>query len=154
VFENNTLAMYDIIAHSILPTLTIVISSFSLLFRVLWQKYHMHQRIDWKQQRKLTIQVLSISFLYLILSFPYLFVTFLHVCGMPSYTGAEFLSYAVYGVYYTLFLFPMVSIGSLPELRKHINKILHCQPQRRVVVPANIALVPGTNNRIIAKREI
>ncbi|CAF1478452.1 unnamed protein product [Adineta ricciae] len=140
-FENEKLALYDNIVHSIFPTLSIVIFSFALLFRILWQKYHIHGHINWRQNRKMTIQVLSISFIYLILTFPYFFVDFLQFCGIPSYIGASFTKVAVNGIYYMMFLFPIVSIGALPELRGKMKKILQLPCQQRIIAPINTVAI-------------
>jgi len=123
-YENNVLNMYETIGHSILPILIIVISSAILLFRVLWQKYHAHRQIHWRRYRKMTIQVLSISSLYLIFPFPYYLITILHLCGMPADIGVEFLSRWMFCTYYTLLLFPIIVIGSSAELKEKLKKTL------------------------------
>ena len=132
-----------------LPTFTIVISSVVLLLRVIWQKYHAQRQMNWRQYRKMTIQVLMISCLYLIFPFPYLFITLLHLCGVPYYIGAAFLSRAQFFTYYTLFLFPIVSLGSLPELREKVKKTLHLRRQRRAVGPQTLTMARFVDKRVI-----
>jgi hypothetical protein len=95
------------------------------------------------------IQVLSISCIYLLFAFPYEFITFIHLCGVPSYIGAAFLSYATFFTYYTTLLFPIVSIGSLPELRKKLEKVLRFRRQRRVVQPENLPKAAPVINRVV-----
>ncbi len=135
--------------HSIVPILIIVISSAILLFRVLWQKYHAHRQIHWRRYRKMTIQVLSISSLYLIFPFPYYLITILHLCGMPSDIGVEFLSRWMFCTYYTLLLFPIIAIGSSPELKEKLKKTLQFRRQRLIVSPAKLNAAPMIDNRII-----
>jgi len=128
--------MYEIIVQTILPIVIIIISSVVLLLRVLWQKYHAHRQIHWRQYRKMTIQALGISSIYLIFPFPYILINILHLCGMPSYMATEFLTTWMFCTYYTLLLFPMVSIGLLPKLKEKLKKILQFRRQRLVVGPA------------------
>ncbi|CAF1078701.1 unnamed protein product [Adineta steineri] len=116
-----------------MPCFTIAISSVALLFRAVWQRYHMHRQIQWRQYRKMTLQVLIISTIYLIFSFPYMIITFLHLCGMPAEIGAEFLSRTLFFIYYTLFLFPIIAVGALPELREKVKNIIRFRRQRRIV---------------------
>ena len=54
-YNDFILAQYDTIANSIVTTILIVLCSLSLLFRVLWQKYHSLQRLRWSKVRKMTI---------------------------------------------------------------------------------------------------
>jgi hypothetical protein len=64
---------------------------------------------------------------------------------MPSYMATEFLTTWMLCSYYTLLLFPMVSIGLLPKLTEKLKKILQFRRQRLVVGPArmigNLAVV-------------
>ncbi|CAF1540116.1 unnamed protein product [Adineta steineri] len=146
-YENNTLYMYEIIVNAILPTFIVVGSSIVLLLRVVWQKYHTHRQMHWRQYRKMTFQVLIISCLYLILPFPSMFIIFLQLCGVSNDVGAEFLSRMTYASYYTLLLFPIFSIGSLPELRKKFIKMIQFRQPPRTIHPTNVPTALKINNR-------
>ncbi|CAF3723568.1 unnamed protein product [Adineta steineri] len=147
-FYNTTLFLYDLIVHGIVPTFTIIISSIALLIRVLWQKYYAHRQIQWRRYRKMTIQLLIISFLYLILPFPTIIISFLHLCGIPSYIGAEFSSRMIFVSYYTFLFFPIFTIGSLPELRAKLKKILQYHRQRNIIRPINFTTARTIPNRV------
>ncbi|CAF0955726.1 unnamed protein product [Adineta steineri] len=107
-------------------------SSVTLLLRAVWQRYHMHRQIQWRQYRKMTLQVIIISTIYLMLPFPSTIINFLHVCGMSADIGAVFLSRTMFFTYYTLFLFPIVSVGALSELREKVKNIIRFRQQRRI----------------------
>jgi hypothetical protein len=147
-YQNNAFVTYDTVMNGILPIFIVVISSIVLLLRILWQRYHTHSQIHWRRHRKMIIQVLSISCIYLLFAFPYEFITFIHLCGVPSYIGAEFLSRATFFTYYTTLLFPIVCIGSLPELRKKLEKILPFRRQRCVVQPETLPMAATATNRV------
>ncbi|CAF1319907.1 unnamed protein product [Adineta steineri] len=64
------LGMWDSIAHNIVPIFIIVIFSMALFVRIWYSKYRINQRMRWKNYRKMSIQLLSISAIYLIIVFP------------------------------------------------------------------------------------
>jgi hypothetical protein len=134
-YESYALYMWDTIVHQILPSLTIVISSIALLVRILWQKHHMGQSLRWRKHWKMTVQLLCISILYLIFTFPITLMNFLYLCGLPDDVGTNFMNYALLLNYCIMLLFPFACALSLPELRKKI-KILLRRRQRRTVVPS------------------
>ena len=139
-FGNNILRMYETIAHTILPILIIVTFSVLLLLRILCQKYRVHRQIHWRRHRKMTNQVLCISSIYLVLPFPATLINLLHLCNVPSDVGAEFLSRAMFFTYYTLLLFPIVSISHLPQLKNKLEKILQYCRQQCAVHPNTLII--------------
>ncbi|CAF4238552.1 unnamed protein product, partial [Adineta steineri] len=96
------------------------------LLRVIYQKSRMHQTIHWRTHRKMTIQLLSISLLYLFIYMPKMLIEFLHLCGIPNYVGKYFMSYAEFFAYYGNLLLPFVCAGSMPQLKKRILKSFPC----------------------------
>ncbi|CAF0931085.1 unnamed protein product [Rotaria sordida] len=148
-YDNHAFFLWETVVHQILPNLTIIIASITLLIRILRQKHRMRQRIQWRKHRKMTIQLLSISFLYLIFSFPNTIMILMYLCGLPYHIGynvkiyAEFISYLV-----TLF-FPFVCIVSLPELRKKIKRILLLRPTAISVYPETFTIKYNRNTRHI-----
>ncbi|CAF1346560.1 unnamed protein product [Adineta steineri] len=65
LYSNSLFAQLKPLYHQIIPTCIIIIFTISLLLRVLYQKIHLHQRILWRKQRKLTISM-DIFFNYVI----------------------------------------------------------------------------------------
>lgn len=114
IYLNPIFSQWDLISHQIIPTFLIIIFSMGLLVRVLWQKTRLRRSIQWRKQRKLTIQVLSISILYLLFQFPWTFFQFLNLVGVSADTTKNPLKYTYFLCYYVEFLFPFVCCGSLP----------------------------------------
>ncbi|CAF4039038.1 unnamed protein product [Adineta steineri] len=129
--------MWDVIVNDIIPTMTIIVCSLTLLLRVIYQKSRMHQTIHWRTHRKMTIQLLSISLLYLFIYMPKMLIEFLHLCGVPNYVGKDFMSYAEFFAYYGNLLLPLVCAGSMPQLKKRILKLFPCcQRHIQTVTPS------------------
>ena len=65
-----SLSLFDLIVNELLPTPIIGLFRIALLVRVLRQKQRIHRRIEWRKQRKMTIQLLSIAALFFVINFP------------------------------------------------------------------------------------
>ncbi|CAF2941198.1 unnamed protein product [Rotaria sp. Silwood2] len=141
--ENNALYLYETTVNAVTFTFIVVISSVFFLIRVLWQKYRMHQQFQWRRYRFMIIHILSISSIYLLFLFPYMIVTILNLCGLSSAIINIFLTYIPFLPYYTLLLFPIIIIGSLPELSEKIKEILQYRRQRRTVAPVALMTTRG-----------
>jgi hypothetical protein len=133
VVEKTIIGKYDLIFHQILPTFTIVIFSILLFIRILYQKTRMNRPIPWRKQRKMAIQLLSISVLYIFLNFPWTFLDLCFELGLSSNSASKFRSYAYFFSAYIIFLFPFVCCGSLPELRTKLMKLLCCPQSPNIV---------------------
>ncbi|CAF3528049.1 unnamed protein product [Rotaria sp. Silwood1] len=140
-YEFDSVAMWDVIVNDLIPTIVIIYCSIALLLRVICQKFRMHRTIRWRNHRKMTIQVLAISLLYLFIYVPTLLLEFIHRCGVPEEVGASFMLYAEFFKYYGNLLLPFVCAVSMPELNKHINKIFsYCRRQTQAVGPQPLTL--------------
>ncbi|CAF0822611.1 unnamed protein product [Adineta steineri] len=93
----------------------------------------MHQGINWQNHRKMTIQLLSTSTLYILLGLPYMLISLAWMLGMPSNVGLNFYVYFVFFSYFIVFLFPFVCAGTLPELGAKLKRLAWWRRQRRVV---------------------
>jgi len=133
VLDKTIIVKYDLICHQIVPTFTIVFSSIALLIRVLYKKTRLHQSIQWQKQRKMAIQLLSISILYIFFNFPWTFIDLCYELGIAVDDVKIFRSYAYFFSCYIIFLFPFVCFGSLPELRKKLKKFLRSKQDRSFV---------------------
>jgi hypothetical protein len=148
-YQNNSLFMYETIVHAILTVLTIVISSVALLLRVLWQRHRTHRQIDWRRHRKMTIQLLSISIVYIIFLFPYALITICQLCGLSTDAVVQVLSVMTFFTYYALFLVPIACISLLPELRNKLMKILQLRQQQRAIHPIMLPMVRMRNDQVV-----
>src|SRR6202044_2614848 len=83
------LGLWEMGVHGCLSTILVEFFSIALLIRVIVQKHRRHRRFQWKRYRKMIIQLLSISALYLLLNFPIMILSVARVCGLPSNIAVE-----------------------------------------------------------------
>lgn len=133
ILLNYNFSVFDAIVHQILPILIIVICSITLLIRVLWQKYRVNQPIQWRKFRKMTIQLLSISLLYIIFFAPFALIYTIYICGGRSERLSYVFDYATYLVYFLFPLFSFVCVLTLPEIRTKFVKFFSRHRQTRRV---------------------
>lgn len=117
VFDRTTLGMWDLIFHQVCPTLIIVFVSLALLIRSIYQKSRLQQGMQWRKHRKMIIQLLSISTIYIVFNGPWVLVIFSYQYGLPESIANHALVYTGFLYYYVIFCFPLVCLLSLPELR-------------------------------------
>ncbi|CAF1414069.1 unnamed protein product [Adineta ricciae] len=119
--------------QQLLPTFTIVFCSISLLVRVLWQRVRMRQTIHWKKHRKMAIQVLSISCVYLLLLLPYAIVYIVRsYTSLSSQLFTELFVSMGFANYFIPLIFPFVCALSLPELQKKVKDLLHLRQSQQI----------------------
>ncbi|CAF2000943.1 unnamed protein product [Rotaria magnacalcarata] len=105
------------------------------MIRIFWQKYRMKHQFQWHQYRVMPIQVVLISFLFLIFPFSDMVITFLQLFGFSDDIATTFLTLAMFSTYYALLLFPTVTVALLPELRGKLKITLQLLRKRRTVAP-------------------
>lgn len=107
-----------------------------LIVRVLLQKHRVGQRDIWRRNRKMVIQLASISIMYIIVWIPSV-VCFVVPLIVPSPIAAE-LAIAIlnYVQYLSCLLCPFMCLIGLPEMRDSIKKMF---------IPSNI-VQPLTQN--------
>ncbi len=148
-FDSFSFHAFDTLFNNIIPSLTIVIFSVALLVRILRQKYRIRHQIQWRKHRKMTIQTLSISILYLLITAPWAMIIFLRICGLPSNVGVTYENYATFIDYFIVLLFPFVALLSLPELSTKVKKLLHLHRQRRLIEPQILVGRNVRNNTMV-----
>ena len=131
VFSRTFLGSWDLIVHQVVPTLIIVIFSVGLIVRVIWQKRRLNQAVSWRKHRKMMIQLISISCVYVVFNFPWTFLVFAFQYGLSPDAANVPLLYAGYLYYYVIFVFPFACCGSLPELRTQFINIIFCCRKRQ-----------------------
>jgi hypothetical protein len=148
LYSNPVVAKFDLLGHQIAPALIIVIASSSLLIRVTWQKYRLHQPLHWRKHRKMTIQLLAISLVYLVFASPWAIVLLAHEFGLPRTMGHTYLLYAAFFSYYTIFSFPFVCCISLSELRLKMKQhVLWFHRAPRTIKPEATHVLPRLSHR-------
>ncbi|CAF3353508.1 unnamed protein product [Rotaria socialis] len=81
-YYDENLAMYDTVVNSIIPTPIITIFSIGLIIRVIKRKQNHHRSIEWRNCRRITLQRVSISAMFLLLNLPMPGTVLAQVCGL------------------------------------------------------------------------
>ena len=115
--------VWDSIAHNVVPICMIAIFSLALLARVWYSKYRVHQRMHWRNYRKMAIQLLSITGIYLIIVFPSMVLFTMDAAGVLDPSAYDFYSSSYYFSYFTVLLTPFVCVVALPELRSKLRRM-------------------------------
>ena len=117
-----TLTLFDYVFNNTVPLVVIFIANVILVIRVVKQKRHRQQRFVWKKHRRMTIQLVCISSLYLIAWAPVIIDTLiLNISPSPSLIQfhinyvSEFPNLACYGL-------PWIYAGLLSEFKKWMWK--------------------------------
>lgn len=122
--------LWEMGIHGCLSTILVAFFSIALLGRVVIHKRRRHRKFRWRIYRKMIIQLLSISALYLLLNLPIMILSVARFCGLPSNIGVEAQQIAFFLTYWVMFLLPFVALCSLPGLRKKFRMIGFLQQQR------------------------
>ncbi|CAF1166766.1 unnamed protein product [Rotaria sordida] len=133
------LGMWEFGANNIAPTVVVACFSMLLLIRVTLLKRRLNQPMQWRKQRRMTIQLLSITSLNLIFNMPLNILSLAHLCGLPSDVGFEAQQYFYFSCYFLILLFPFVCLYQYPDLYKK----LFCKRTKRsihVAPPSNATL--------------
>ncbi|CAF0826784.1 unnamed protein product [Rotaria sordida] len=120
--DNVVLGIWDSVMNSIVPTFVVCISSVTIVIRVHYQKRRLvNQRNQWRRQRKMMIQLISGSILYLIPNIPLNVSIFAHLCGVLESVGVEVERYFDFLCYFVVILYPLVCLGFVSEVRKKMQ---------------------------------
>ncbi|CAM2727809.1 unnamed protein product [Rotaria socialis] len=116
-YSNATwLSMFDWTTNVLLPSLLIPFASVSLLVRVLFQAKKMKRTLKWRSTRKLTLQLIVISTLYLLFWFPLALVSIIRICFISTFISKTFSYYLYYTPYFVQLLMPVVCLACSPEI--------------------------------------
>ncbi|CAF1129157.1 unnamed protein product [Adineta steineri] len=153
--DTSLIGIWDSLINNILPTLIIVIFSLTLLLRVWYRKYRMGQRFHWRNYKKLTIQSLSISVIYIILYFPSIILNLAYTIGLSSNIGADLYSSTLYLSYFVGLFIPFLSMVSLPELRAKFKKLFRFYRRATpIVAPQILPMNHLDHRRIVGKTHL
>lgn len=118
---------FDWIINTALPLLTIMFANFTLIIRVIRSMRKIRRRrqsLTWKRQRKLTLQLLSLSYIYVLGWAPSTIVSIIQSFAQPNLL--EDIPQLEYCDFLTFFVCPLQSlicVLSLPELRKSVKRL-------------------------------
>ncbi|CAF3811668.1 unnamed protein product [Adineta steineri] len=117
-----TLGLFDWLSNVFGPVIIGVIATTLLIVRVLIQKRRVHQREIWRRNRKMVVQLASISIMYVIIWIPNVicFIVPLIVSSpLSSQIETGFLNYLQYMI---CLLCPFMCLIGLPEIRDSFKK--------------------------------
>ena len=115
--EISYLNIWDYLINGSVCTLIEAFFSCTLLIRTIYRRYRVQQSIGWRKHRKMTIQLLSISFLSLTITLPQAALTTVQsmIPDMADFAN-ELGSYLFFlSTFFVLFL-PFICLGSFSEL--------------------------------------
>ncbi|CAF1090774.1 unnamed protein product [Adineta steineri] len=131
---NPSVALYNTIVNYLIAPFIIVIFSVALIIRVLASKCRARQRIQWRNYSKMAIPLLSISFLYIVLYCPPIFLTTAYLAGLPQNIATSYYSDSNYFGYCAITFTPIMCALSLPELRTKLKICFPCCRRCRAAV--------------------
>jgi len=135
VVDVRWIALWDSIGHYIMPAFTTVIFSVTLLIRVLYRRYLIHHRIEWRRYRKLAAQLLPISALYIVLQVPPTILYAAYSGGLPKSVASSYYSDTLYFTYWIVLFMPFATALSLPELGRKCRNVVFFWQRKHVVGP-------------------
>ncbi|CAF0983545.1 unnamed protein product [Adineta ricciae] len=122
--RNDQLVFFNWLTFSVIPTLSILFLSVTLIIRVIRQKYRMQQQIQWRQHRHMILQLLSISFLYILFDTPSTIIGIVQLF-LPTFAVDIQILYLIYIVYLLPLLTPFLCLNGLHQLRKRNHQQTH-----------------------------
>ncbi len=123
--NNQILAEFDWIGNTAVPTIVILLANVALVIRVIKQKRRRRQTIPWSKQRRMTLQLLGMSSLYLITWIPSIVVGFIQQLKPSSFLYRIEEDYIADLTYLICLFLPWICIGLLPEFKKWVFKLFH-----------------------------
>jgi hypothetical protein len=131
---NKVLATYDWAVDNGLPMIVIILANAALVVRVIRQKLRRQGAVSWRKQRRMTLQLLSISSLYFIAWFPNLVIGLIQQLILPTFLIEIQMQYIFYLTYLVCLLVPWVCLGLFPEFIKWIRNDLLRQNRVHTIV--------------------
>jgi hypothetical protein len=114
------LIWYESIFHYVIPIFLIILFSNALFLRVIYRKRNLRVAHGWRQYRKMTLQLLFVSIIYLF-DLPYIIVTIVRWSGYPDFGTDLQGPYFYYVNYVPIVLFPYAILGTYPKLLQRLS---------------------------------
>lgn len=132
------LIWYESLFHYVIPIFLMIIFGNALFLRVIFQKRRLRIATNWRQYRKMTIQLLFVSIIYLF-DLPYIIVTIVRWSGYPDFGTDVQGPYFYYINYIPIILFPFAILATYPKLLQHI--CFWKKPQRTATIAPNMTIM-------------
>jgi hypothetical protein len=117
-------SVWDGIGNYISPPFVIVIFSVALFVRVVYSRYRVRRQIEWRNYKKLTLQLLPLSILYTALQFPPMIMYTAYSIGLNYSIGFSYYIDTVSLTFWVILFTPFACIVSLPDLEAKCKKVI------------------------------
>lgn len=138
LINSKILGTFDWMCNNGLPIVVIILANVVLVIRVVRQKHRHHQLVTWRKQRRMTLQLLSISCLYFFTWLPNLCIGFVQQLFIPDFLVDIQLDYIFDLTYLISLLLPWIYVGVFPQFTHwFLKNILRCTTPTNVIGPTN-----------------
>jgi hypothetical protein len=120
---NRVLGAFDWSFNNGIPMIINALANMVLLLRIVKQKRRRQQRMIWRKQRAMTIQLFYISSLYIIAWTPCLTVGLVQILGYPTFLAEIQTDYFIDLIFIVCLFFPWVCLVLLRDLQKWIIEL-------------------------------
>jgi len=138
---------WEFIVNNIVPSLLVAFMSIALLIRVVKQKRRLNRPNQWRKQRKMTIQLVSLSVLTVVFNIPLNIVSLARLCGLPEDFAVDAQQYFYFSCYFLVFLFPYFCLISYPKLVLKVKWKILCRKVQPNTAFVTSAWVPRKNSQ-------
>ena len=122
------LSTFDWLTNILIPSLLIPGSSLVLLLRVAIQRKRMRRSLQWRPMRKLTVQFVFLSSLYLLVWFPLASVSLIRLYFVPTFLEQLTSYYFNYSPYLVQLWMPFICFACLNEIWPKNFRLIHALP--------------------------
>ncbi|CAF1675034.1 unnamed protein product [Rotaria magnacalcarata] len=116
------LGMFDWAANNGSPVVVIMLANLALVIRVIRHKRRQQGGYSWKKQRRMTVQLVLISSLYLFAWLPSLTIGVTQIMNSPIFLANIQTDYTLDFMYLISLLSPWIYIKLLPDFKRWILK--------------------------------
>ncbi|CAF1513861.1 unnamed protein product [Adineta ricciae] len=121
---DKVLSTFDWLVNNGLPIVIILVANIALVVRVIKEKSQRQQIVTWRKHRRLTLQLMSVSSLFLIAWLPSLIIALIQQLISSEFALQIQLDYITELIYLLYLLLPWICLGLLPECVQWISKKL------------------------------
>lgn len=120
------LIWYESLVHYVIPIFVTVLLSGAMIVRIFVQKYRLRQTGRWQKYRKMLLQFICISGIYLF-DLPYVIVTIVRWSGLPDFGSDVQGPYFYYVNYIPTILLCFTLLFTIPHAKETLSAFLHCK---------------------------
>lgn len=150
--NDKNLNTWDTIVNNVIPSVFEPFITLAFICRVLWQKYRSHQPIQWRKQRKMTIQLLTLSIPDFICNFTISILYITHICGLPLDFGANILPYLYFLAYFITFIFSFICLVSMVDVKNIIREKILGRQRVAAIAPIRVTIKPTIYNATLTSK--